>query len=345
MADPGGRPVLRVFSNRPGQVLDRRYVAQVVKRCVRLRRRLLSPGPEDCYRVINGDSEGLPAVTVDRYGRYLVCVLSSPVLEQLLPHLSEALGAALDPAAIYLQRRYGPPDPASPRPGAELVAGQPAPPEVEVTEGRVRFLVDVSAPSGTGVFLDMRLGRQAVAGLAAGRRVLNCFSYTGAFSVVAARAGAAEVVSVDTSSRAHGRARLNFAANDLDPGHRRFEFVTADALSFLARQTGRGRRFDLVILDPPTFSSGKGRPFAAAKDYAELVAAALDVLETGGVLCVACNTIKLPHGDLTRSIGRGAHRAGRRLAITRRIGQPPDYPVLPGFPEGEYLKFYVIEAD
>ena len=341
---PGGKPLLRVFSWNQRGALDAAHLRQTVARCLWLRRRMLHPAPTSCYRLLNGDSEGIPGVTVDRYASHLVVTLFSPVVLTYLEPLLDTLVELTRPDSVYPQRRYTAPDPGQPRPGAELVRGEHAPPDVVVTEGTARFVVDVSAPSGTGLFPDMRLGRRAVARMAAGQRVLNCFSYTGAFSAVAALSGAAAVTSVDTSSRSHGRARRNFGENGLDPGDPAYTFITGDALATLSRLSQRKEWFDLVILDPPTFAAGKGHPFAATKDYAELVTAALEVLEVGGQMCVACNATRLTPQDLERAIARGASRARREVLITARLGQPPDYPARPGFPEGRYLKFFVIQA-
>ena len=153
--------------------------------------------------------------------------------------------------------------------------------------------------------------------------MLNLFSYTGAFSLLAARAGASEVVSVDLAAKVHGRARRNLQLNGLsEEGH---EFITGDALTVLARMTERRRRFDLVVLDPPSFAQGKERVFVAQRDYAELVAASLCVLDPGGALACASNTAKLSLTDFDRVLGEGAGRAGRRLvaAAPRRVGVEP----------------------
>ena len=213
-------------------------------------------------------------------------------------------------------------------------------------EGRAWFAVDVTAPLGTGLFVDMRMGRQIVAELAAGRRVLNCFSYTGAFSVVAGLHGAAEVVSVDSAARAHARARHNLTLNGLvTEQSTRFEFVTGDAMASLTRWASRKRQFDLVVLDPPTFATAKGRTFTALRDYAELTASAVSVLAPGGLLCAASNAAKLSQEDFERAIGRGAVQAQRTAAVVQRSGQPEDFPVLPAFGEGRYLKFVTVRVD
>ena len=227
---------------------------------------------------------------------------------------------------------------------ARLVAGELAPVEVEAVEDGLRFVVDVTAPLGTGLFLDLREGRRAVARLAADKRVLNLFSYTGAFSIHAARGGAKEVVSVDLAARSHARARRNLQVNGLgEEGH---EFLAGDAIKTLARFVERRRRFDLVVLDPPSFSQAKGaQVFVAQRDYRDLISAALEVLEPGGLLACASNTAKLPLEEFDRIVGDGAGRGGRGLTIVARHGLPPDFPVPAGFPEGHYLKFFLTVVE
>ena len=338
LVDPDNNPALRVFSVRAGQLFNEPFLRRRLEQCLAWRQQQ-GHGRQGAFRLVSGDTEGIPAVTVDWYAGYLVVCFYS-----LLPTVhQEALVSALStvqPLGVYLQHRPAPAT-GQPRPGAQLVAGSHAPPEVEVAEGRCRYAVDVSAPSNPGLFLDMRAGRELVARLSAGRRVLNCFSYTGAFSVVAAAHGAQAVVSIDSSARAHGRARRNFELNRLDLTDARYEFVTGDTFATLARLADRGREFELVILDPPTFSKAKGQTFTALKDYAELVQAAVSVLAPDGVLLACCNAAKLPAPDLDRALGRGAARVGRRLVVTEQLGLPPDFPVLPAFTEGAYLKILV----
>ena len=341
VAGAEGALVLRVFSRERGANLDVAHVRRVVARAAGMRRRLLDLGPESCFRVLGGDAEGLPAVTVDAYGAYLVISLYASVADHWLEPLVAALVAEWRPLGVYVQRRYEAPPAGRARPGATLVAGSAAPPEVAVAEGRLRFAVDVTAPLGTGLFADMRLGRAAVGRLSPGRSVLNCFSYAGAFSVVAAAHGARSVTSVDAASKAHGRARRNLELNGLREDDGRHTFVTGDAFATLARLADRRQRFDLVILDPPTFSTAKGKTFTAIKDYAELTTAALAVLERPGLLFCACNASKVSAVELDRALARGAADAGRDLVAVERVGQPPDFPSVSGFPESNYLKIVV----
>lgn len=344
MAEPGGKPLLRAFSRVPGTVVDARYLAGLVDRNLAVRRALLGPGPDEAYRLINAESEGLPGAAVDRYGPYVQVVAYSPMAESYLDPLREVLVDRLGPRGIYLQRRYAPPDPSQPRDPAQLVCGDPAPAELVVTERHLRFLVDVTAPTGTGLFMDMRTGRELVERLSAGRRVLNCFSYTGAFTVVAALAGSPEVVAVDAAARAHARARRNLRENRVDPADRRLEFITGDAFAATARLARKGRIFDLVVLDPPTYASTRSRRFTAVKDYAELVFTALQATAPGGLLLVACNAARLPASDLERAVGQGAARARRSVVVCESLGQPPDYPTSPAFPEGRHLKLLLVRT-
>jgi 23S rRNA (cytosine1962-C5)-methyltransferase len=310
-----------------------------VTRAIRLRWEILGPDRPTALRLFSGENEGLPGVTVDRYGDFVVVQWFSAGALPWRDEVLEAVQAAVKPRGLYEQRRLRPlggqgaPEPAT------RALGDEAPVEVIVDEADCRFAVDVSAPLGVGFFPDLRLGREAVVRRANGRRLLNLFSYTGAFSVRAAKAGASEVVAVDTAAKAHARARRNYELSGLDPT--KMEQVTADAQKALERFADRGRRFDLVVCDPPTFSHGPkpGATFSVASDLAQLAAGCLAVLEPGGLLAFSSNSTKLAAADLDRALAEGAAHQRADLRIVERHSLPPDYPVAPGFPEGNYLKF------
>jgi len=304
---------------------------------VKLRWQILGKERPTALRLFSGENEGLPGVTVDRYGDFVVVQWLSAGALPWRDELYEAITASVAPRGIYDQKRVrslG--GQAAPEPAVK-VAGDEAPLEIVVEEEGCRFAVDVTAPLGVGFFPDMRLGRDAVARRATDRRVLNLFSYSGAFSVRAAKAGATEVVAVDTSAKAHARARRNYELSGLDASH--LELITADAMKTLERFADRKRSFDLVVCDPPTFSHGQGRPFSATSDLGQLAGAAASVLTPGGFLAFATNAAKLSSGDVDRAIAEGAAAFGHDLRIIERQGLPADFPVNPGFPEGNYLKF------
>jgi 23S rRNA (cytosine1962-C5)-methyltransferase len=333
---------VRVMTRRPAEQVTPDLFARRVREAVAFRQRL-GIGGDLAHRVINAESDGVPAVTVDRYGDYLVTHFFSAATIPYREALLDALEQSLRPKAIYEQRRLKSLAGEAPR-GAELVRGSPAPVELEAGDGPLRFWVDVTAPLSTGLFLDLREGRKAVGQWASGRRVLNLFSYTGAISVWAQHGGAVSVTAVDVAAKAHARARRNFSLNGFDP--EKPEHIVGDAFKVLAKFAERKRRFDLIVLDPPAFgTSGRGQVFAAAQDYRDLVAASLAVLDPGGILVAASSTHKISPEDFDRMLAEGAAKAQSQLRIIERRGLPADFCTGAGFPEGSYLKVAVAVKD
>lgn len=334
---------VRVFVRRAEAMIDDELIAARVKAAVALRTKLLDSTKLGNTRLINGESDGLPGIAVDRYNNYLVVQLFTGAVTGLRDALYNALEAELKPAAIYEQRRYKSLGGEAPRQAAaELVRGNAAPVELEITEDDLKFFVDVTAPLSTGLFADLREGRRCVRQWAKDRRVLNLFSYTGAISVYAQAGGASEVCAVDVAAKAHARARRNFTASGFDA--EKAEHVVGDTFKVLARFVERKRQFDMVVLDPPAFASAAargGKPWSAVRDYSELISASLDVLAPGGLLVAASSTHKMSAQEFELALADGALNAGTRLQIVDRRSLPPDFPTTPGFPEGNYLKFAV----
>lgn len=334
---------LRVFVRKPDTAIDGKLIADRVRAAIALRKRVVDLDRLQSVRLINAESDGLPGIVVERYGDYLVSQLYTGAVTALRDDLYDALEAELSPKAIYEQRRFKSLAGEAPRQAAaELVRGAAAPVELEIKEDDLTFIVDVTAPLSTGLFADLRDGRRAVRQWAAGRRVLNLFSYTGAISVYAQAGGATEVCAVDVAAKAHARARRNFAASGFDP--EKPEHIVGDAFKVLARFVERNRSFDLVVLDPPAFASASargGKTWSAVRDFSELVSASLEVLAPGGLLIAASSTHKMSAAEFELALADGAMHAGTRLQIIDRRGLPPDFPTVPGFPEASYLKFAV----
>lgn len=332
--------VIRVLSRNPDEAVHpgAGTIARRFRRAVEIRSLVLGAEHPTALRLFSGDSEGLSGVTVDRYGDFVVVQWLSAGALAWRDELFEAIVSTLSPRGLYEQKRFRPLAGQAPPEPAVRAMGEEAPLEVIIEEEDCRFGVDVTAPLGVGFFPDLRLGRDAIAARAANRRVLNLFSYTGAFSVRAAKAGAAEVVAVDTAPKAHARARRNYELSGLDPA--RMEQVSSDAQKALERFTSRGRRFDLVICDPPTFSHAPGGgTFSVTANLAQIAGASLSVLEPGGFLALSTNSTKLSPLDVDRALADGAAAQSADVRIIERIGLPADYPIAPGFPEGNYLKF------
>jgi 23S rRNA (cytosine1962-C5)-methyltransferase len=224
------------------------------------------------------------------------------------------------------------------------LAGELAANPVVFRENGLLFEADVLHGQKTGFFLDQRENRARVEGLAAGRETLNVFAYTGGFSLYAARGGAPAVVSLDISAPALAAAGRNFELNHtlLAVAAARHELLVVDAFAGLARLAADGRRFDLVVVDPPAFGKQQSEIPAAVRSYERLAALALGALRPGGTLVMASCSSRVSAGDFFAAVRRGAARAGRALHEFEHTGHPVDHPV--AFAEGAYLKCLYAHA-
>jgi 23S rRNA (cytosine1962-C5)-methyltransferase len=314
-----------------------------------LRRRGAVPGsrgsllPPDttAWRLCHAENDGLPGIRVDVWGPEATIRLDSPGLAALLPDLARAVTDLLHPRAIWRGWRPDQRDRARTFPAVPaLVAGTDAGPDVEVTERGVRFVVRPRAGADAGLFADMRDNRAWLDPLWAGRRVLNLFAYTGAFSVIAALNGAAEVVSVDLAEAVLARAEVNYRVNGLLPG----SFEPDDVFRALDRYRRTQRTFDLIVADPPSFSNGPSGPFSVEHDLAHLSASCLRVLAPDGLLALSSNQGSFAPRAFQEAVIRGAHKAGRDLRLIHQGTQAPDFPADVSFPEGRYLKAMVFQS-
>ncbi len=316
-----------------GALLDRRVAAALALRAATL------PAGLDAYRVVNGEGDGLPGVVVDRYGDWLVCQLLTAGAAHLAPSLVDVLGARLAPRGI-LERSEGGVRAEEGLPGARrLLAGDEPPARIVVTEAGARFLVDVHHGQKTGFFLDQRESRARIRALAAERRVLNAFAYTGAMSVAAALGGARHVVSVDSSRPALALAEAAWAENGLAPD--RATFVAADVFDFLH---AGGETFDLVVVDPPSFVRRRRDVASGVRGYRDLNRQAFRRLAPGGWLLTASCSQHLDVQTFRETVAAAAADAGRPATLVAHWGHPPDHPVALAHPEASYLKVLLLRA-
>lgn len=295
----------------------------------------------DCYRLINSEGDGLSGLTVDRYADYLMLQFYTPAWEDHRDLLGNVLQRVYKPRGIYLKAR-----PQNTRTLAadrrdrffsRRLLGHDAPRPLMVRENGLNFQVDLHEGLHTGLFPDQRDNRREIMRHAAGRRVLNLFSFTGAFSVAAAAAGATQVTSVDVSEKYLAVARQNFSVNRLDP--RAHRFLVGDVFSVLKKLRSDRERFDLVLFDPPSFSTTRKSRFSTHGGTARLVAESLPLLKSGGLLAASSNHQKVGEDGYFKELQRGAIEAGDQLVTILRSGQAGDFPYPVGFPEGRYLKF------
>jgi 23S rRNA (cytosine1962-C5)-methyltransferase len=311
--------------------IDGALIGWRVERALRWRQQLGLVGPTNAYRIVHGAGDALPGFTCDVLGSTAAVYAYGEGLKAVGKQVAEAVVgfAKLDGAVVKVRARGGASEVTQ-----EIVGKAPAESMV-VTEHDVPFEVHPLGGLNHGLFTDMREQRRGLGRFAAGKRVLNLFSYTGALSVTCARAGAASVTSVDTSAGVQAWARGNFGRSGFgnDP---RWKFETGDAVRFLARAAKDKERYDLVIIDPPTFSTARGSPWTLDRDYPKLIAQAAAVIPTDGVLWLAANTHEL--GSLAKLAQKGLREVGRAGAVVEQGGLPPEYPTLAAQPNDRYLQ-------
>ncbi len=326
--DAEGQIAVRLFGSAPPQG---NWVENRVQDALDLRARVI--GPEtDAYRLLYGEGDFLPGITVDRYGRFAVLRRYSPGVDSLVPVVASSVGKALKLRGVVS------------RDDGELRAlwGDLPPPELTVRENGVKLLANLYDGQKTGLFLDHRDNRQTLSRFTAGARVLNLFSYTGAFSLYAVRGGAQHVRSVDIAPAAIGDAKRNFVLNGFDP--EAHTFLSADVFALLTDYAARKEQFGVVVLDPPSFARSKRSRFAALRAYTKLNAQALRCTQPGGLLATASCTSQVSPEDFRAVLGEAALSAGVWVQVIHEAGHAPDHPVPATFPEGRYLKFLVARV-
>ncbi len=323
---------LRVFSRQERP--DAAWVRARVRAALELRAPLRL-ADTNAFRVLFGEADSLPGVTADLYDRYVALVTYADALDALLPWVTDALRAELAPLGIVRRKRRGD---STGEQRTEVLHGELPPPFV-VRENGMKLEVDLAAGQKTGLFLDHRDNREFLRGLALGRRVLNLFSYTGAFSVAAMLGGATQTVSVDSAAPAGAAARRNFELNAIDP--RPHEFHTQDAFQYLEQARARHEQFELVIADPPSFAGSKAQLKRALAAYTKLHAGCLAVTAPGGLYAAASCTAQVSPEQFRETLALAAASAGVDLTLVREAGHALDHPIRAGHMEGRYLKFVV----
>lgn len=332
--------VVRLLTWSPEEV-DEGFFRRRLQAAIRGREPLLAAERGAC-RLVHAESDGLPGLVVDRYGPFLVVQFLTLGMDQRRGVLVDLLADLLHPWGIY-ERDDEPVREKEGLPQATGVLWGEAPPElVEIEEGGLRFWVDLREGHKTGFYLDQRENRGKLLRYAAGREVLNAFAYTGGFGLYALRGGAARVVNVDTSERALDLARRNFALNGWGEGQA--EFVVGDVFQVLRRYRDEGRRFDLIVLDPPKFAHSATDVPAATRGYKDVNLLAFRLLREEGVLFTFSCSGAIS-ADLFQKVVFGASLDAKRDAqVLERLTQASDHPVLLSFPEGEYLKGLVCRV-
>ena len=330
----------RVWSWKREDEIDAAFMRERLARAIQARQGL--EAESNAYRLVHAESDGLPGLVVDQYGDVLALQCLSWGAEAWREQIADALMDLCAPEAIYersdveVRKLEGLP------PRSRWVRGELPAAKVQITEHDLNFNVDLAGGHKTGFYLDQRANRLLVRGLAKGRAVLDCFSYTGGFAANALKGEASAVTLVEESGEALTQAKAHMELNQLDGD--KCEFIQGDVFQVLRRFRDEGRQFDLAVLDPPKFAPTRAQAERAARGYKDINLLALKLLRPGGLLVTFSCSGGIDAALFQKIVAGAALDAGVDARILRQLSQGSDHPVALNFPEGEYLKGLVVEV-
>lgn len=335
----------RFWTFRERLPIDREYFSRLLDKAIENRK---SRGfdihdPKSAFRLVYAENDGLPGCIIDKYARIVSVEILSAGAEKFRKEIYGLLAEKLSPTGILercdsdVRAKEGLPL----RKG--VVYGDVPKEPVEILENGIRFDIDVWNGHKTGYYLDQRDARAEVGAFASGKRVLNCFSYTGGFGLFALKNGAKSVTEVDVSKEALAIAETLILKNGFDMD--RAELLEADVFSYLRKCRDSRKEFDLIVLDPPKFIENKSHLAKGSRGYKDISLLALKLLAPGGMLATFSCSGLMTMDLFQKIVADAALDAHREVQIVHRFGQPADHPVKTSFPEGQYLKGLLLQAE
>ena len=338
---PNSQIRARVWSFNAEEKIDQQFFERKIREAAEARTLMLEETGMSACRLVDAESDGLPGLIIDRYNNFLVLEVLSAGAEYHLKDITSALRNIYPDDNIYersdvevrtkevLESRKG------------VIYGEEPPEELAIKEnGGMQILVNIKEGHKTGYYLDQRDNRAALSKYCKGKSVLNCFSYTGGFSLYALRGRAKSVANVDVSQKALDIAKKNIVLNHLDPG--RVKFIREDVFAFLRKEKKAGHTYDVIVLDPPKFAESKSQLDKACRGYKDINMIAASIINPGGYLMTySCSGHMTP--DLFQKVVADALLdAGRDGQIVEFLTQASDHPVALPYPEALYLKGLVV---
>ena len=340
---------IRLVSKNANDKFDREFWKRRVKYAWDYRKTVMG---EDtgCCRLIFGEADQFPGLTVDKFGDILVTQCLSigmekiknivfPLLYEVLSEDGETIRGIYERNDVAIRKLEGMEE----NKGWFVVPGIPVPDstETEIVENGIKYSVDFENGQKTGFFLDQKYNRLAVSKIAKGKRVLDCFTHTGSFALNAAKGGAAYVCAVDISASAIEMAKRNAEQNGLSET---MEFRVADVFDLLTNLDNKAEKFDFIILDPPAFTKSRKTVDSAFKGYKDINLRAMKLLPRGGYFATASCSHFMPDELFVKMLRSAAKDAGVELRQIEARQQSPDHPILWNVPETDYLKFYIFQV-
>lgn len=314
-------------------------IRQNIKSAIEMRQKFFQEKTTNCFRVINSEGDMIPGLIVDKYKDVLVIQIATKGIDDLKDYIVECLVAELKPKAIYEKSDL----PSRREEGLQMSEGYlygEVKGEIQVIENDLKFGIDLENSQKTGFFLDQREMRVLVGQMSKGKKVLNCFSYTGGFSLYAVEGGAKQVDSVDISGEAIETAKNNFELNGFDV--KKNNFFAEDVFQFLREND---LNYDLIILDPPAFAKKKGDVIKACRGYKDINRLALTKMPAGSILITSSCSYHVDEKLFQTVVFQAASEAKRIVRIIGRHHLAPDHPINIFHPEGEYLKSLVLYVE
>ena len=333
--NPKSLIAIRLFSDDCDVAIDRDFFTARLKRALALRDSIYD---RPFYRLVHAEGDGLPGLVIDRFDDTLTVQVGTAGMERQIETLIQSLEIGLKPKTIMLRND-------APSRGLEglesyVKTAKGTGHRIAVEENGTRYIADLAEGQKTGWYYDQRDNRAFIAGFAKGKTVLDAYSYTGGFGILAAKAGAKEVVCLDSSAPALAIAEESARSNGVT-----VQAVKADVFEELERLKAAGETFDIVLTDPPPFVKSKKDLEPGAKAYRKLARLAADVTAPGGLMMIASCSHNIPQERFAQECAQGLLRAGRRAALIRQSGAGPDHPVHPLLPESAYLKALTYALD
>ena len=333
---PSSQIRVRVWSFNPEEKIESDFFRRKISLASEIRKQILDTSKTNAYRIINAESDGLPGLIVDRYSEYLVCQFLSAGAEFNKNLIIEILDDVFNPAGIYERSDVEVRTREALQPARGVLKGKDPDELIKVEENGFRFLVDLKNGHKTGFYLDQRDNRELILQFAKEKTVLNCFSYTGGFSVYALASGAKSVTQIDTSSSALELANKNIELNGLNISC--VENINGDVFNVLRKFRDERKTFDLIILDPPKFAESASQIQQASRGYKDINLLAMKLLNPGGIIFTFSCSGHISQELFQKIIAGAALDSEREVKIIKQLTQAADHPVALNFPEGLYLK-------
>jgi 23S rRNA (cytosine1962-C5)-methyltransferase len=333
---------LRIWSFSENEIIDSKFFQEKISQATEYRKQLIDSSNTNVYRLVNSESDGLPGLIVDKYNDFLVCQFLSAGAEFWKKEIVVQLSALLNPTGIYERSDVEVREKEGLEPISGVLFGKIPPDLIEIVENGIKFFVDIKNGHKTGFYIDQRDNRKLIQTYSKEKEILNCFSYSGGFSVFAVKGGAKKITNVDSSLDALSLAEKNLSLNGIDSS--KYENVADDVFKYLRKLRDANKQFDIIILDPPKFADSASQIEKASRGYKDINLLAIKLLKKNGLLFTFSCSGHITSDLFNKIISDAALDSGKTIHIIKYLTQSLDHTMLTSFPESLYLKGLVCKV-